>query len=199
MKVYYDTEFLEDGRTIELISIGMVREDGEEYYAIHAGMPWREIWRHEWLRQNVVPYLPTKSGMIVHPNGYEEPYRYLDVSKPEVKSKTTIKHEVEKFLHDAHVPDNSLELWGWYSSYDHVVLAQLFGKMIDLPKFVPMWTNDIRQEFRRFGNPSFRPPVNIKHHALADAQHNKKLHEFIIDYEHNKKLSEHEPSIPTQK
>jgi hypothetical protein len=32
--IYYDEEFLEDGRTIELISIGLVREDGAEYYAV---------------------------------------------------------------------------------------------------------------------------------------------------------------------
>jgi hypothetical protein len=28
MKYYYDTEFIEDGRTIDLISIGIVAEDG---------------------------------------------------------------------------------------------------------------------------------------------------------------------------
>ena len=30
----YDFEFLEDGSTIEPISIGMVCEDGREYYAV---------------------------------------------------------------------------------------------------------------------------------------------------------------------
>lgn len=33
MKIWFDTEFIEDGRTIDLISIGMVSEDGREYYA----------------------------------------------------------------------------------------------------------------------------------------------------------------------
>ena len=33
MKIFFDTEFIEDGKTIDLISIGMVREDGETYYA----------------------------------------------------------------------------------------------------------------------------------------------------------------------
>jgi len=28
MKIWFDTEFYEDGRTIDLISIGLVREDG---------------------------------------------------------------------------------------------------------------------------------------------------------------------------
>ena len=34
MKYFYDTEFIEDGSTIELISIGVVAEDGREYYAV---------------------------------------------------------------------------------------------------------------------------------------------------------------------
>lgn len=34
MRYFYDTEFIEDGHTIELISIGVVAEDGREYYAV---------------------------------------------------------------------------------------------------------------------------------------------------------------------
>ena len=33
MRVFFDTEFIEDGRTIDLISIGMARQDGRTYYA----------------------------------------------------------------------------------------------------------------------------------------------------------------------
>lgn len=32
MKIWFDTEFIEDGKTIDLISIGMLREDGAELY-----------------------------------------------------------------------------------------------------------------------------------------------------------------------
>ena len=35
MRYYLDTEFIEDGKTIDLISIGLVSEDGREYYAIN--------------------------------------------------------------------------------------------------------------------------------------------------------------------
>ena len=34
MRFFYDTEFIEDGDTIELISIGIVGDDGREYYAV---------------------------------------------------------------------------------------------------------------------------------------------------------------------
>ncbi|MGH3782429.1 MAG: polyadenylate-specific 3'-exoribonuclease AS, partial [Pseudonocardiaceae bacterium] len=34
MRFFYDCEFIEDGVTIELISIGVVDEQGREYYAV---------------------------------------------------------------------------------------------------------------------------------------------------------------------
>lgn len=32
MRIWFDTEFIEDGKTIDLISIGLVRDDGSELY-----------------------------------------------------------------------------------------------------------------------------------------------------------------------
>lgn len=60
-----------------------------------------------------------------------------------------------------------------YGAYDHVVLCQLFGRMIDLPKGFPMWTNDLRQETERLGvNRAADFPVQPdgEHNALADAR-----------------------------
>jgi hypothetical protein len=34
VKYFYDCEFLEDGKTIDFISIGIVAEDGREFYAV---------------------------------------------------------------------------------------------------------------------------------------------------------------------
>ena len=53
-KIFFDTEFYEDGKTIDLISIGMVREDGEIYYAEAEYNPPPTT---EWLQKNVVPHL----------------------------------------------------------------------------------------------------------------------------------------------
>ena len=33
-RFFIDTEFVEDGKTIDLISIGIVCEDGREFYAV---------------------------------------------------------------------------------------------------------------------------------------------------------------------
>ena len=57
MRYFYDTEFIDDGRTIELISIGVAAEDGREYYAISTEFdPDRA---GAWVRKHVLPKLPS--------------------------------------------------------------------------------------------------------------------------------------------
>lgn len=61
MRFWFDTEFYEDGKKIQLISIGVVAEDGRTYYAetVHASLA---ACSSDWLRKNVAPHL--KSGRI---------------------------------------------------------------------------------------------------------------------------------------
>src|ERR1700761_5160219 len=50
MRYFYDCEFIEDGRTIELVSIGVVDEAGREFYAVSTEFdPSRAI---PWVRDN---------------------------------------------------------------------------------------------------------------------------------------------------
>lgn len=55
MRICFDTEFIEDGRTIDLLSIGFVREDGAMYYAEPAETDRSRA--SEWVQENVLPYL----------------------------------------------------------------------------------------------------------------------------------------------
>lgn len=184
MRVFYDTEFLENGRTIDLISIGMVSDDGREYYAVNAAAPMDRIRTEPWLMANVVPHLP------LTPESQPALERYLansianhreawsvelDVTRPAVKEPEEIADGVRDFLQAI----DDVELWAWYAAYDHVVLAQLFGRMIDLPPGIPMWTNDLRQECHRLGNPPMPPQQTGEHNALADARHNRVMARFM--------------------
>jgi hypothetical protein len=163
VRIFYDTEFIEDGKTIELISIGMVAEDGRELYAVNADAPWKRITKHEWLMANVVPHLPQPHGDWIR----QIPKSWLiDFHNPCVKRKSAIADEVRAFVQAT--PD--AELWAWYGAYDHVAYAQLFGRMIDLPDGFPMWTNDLRQEVQRRGNPALPKQESAEHNALADAR-----------------------------
>ena len=170
----YDTEFLEDGRTIDLISIGMVADDGREYYAVNSAIDqWtpggsaqlnKRITKHNWLMENVVPHLP----LVKPPSRFEGNWSWsLDKSSTLVKPHWVIANEVREFILATPEP----ELWAWYAAYDHVALCQLWGSMIRLPKGIPMWTNDLKQEAERVGNPDL-PPLGgaTEHHALHDAR-----------------------------
>ncbi len=161
----YDTEFLEDGRTIDLISIGIVCEDGREYYAVNSDMPVDRIDRNPWLLKFVAPTLP---GEVRNSGIGISKFFTLDKKSTLVKPKWVIANEVREFL----LAGTEVELWADYAAYDHVALAQLWGRMIDLPNGLPMYTNDLQQALRN--TPAgFEPPKQVEglHNALADAHH----------------------------
>lgn len=165
----YDTEFLEDGRTIELISIGIVAADGREYYAVNADAPWGRIKKDKWLRDNVLHSLPGQMGReVVRRNGYtvERSGFQLDTKDVRVKPHWVIANEVRDFL----LADGVPELWADYAAYDHVVLCQLWGRMIDLPPGLPMWTRDLQHEAASHRLHIPEQPSGA-HNALEDARH----------------------------
>lgn len=172
MKIYYDTEFLEDGKTIELISIGLVREDGLKYYAVSKDLPFGPISRHPWLMENVMPSLPVRTG-----HAYSWDLDHPDFKH--VKTRDQIADEVQDFVQCTPEP----QLWAWYGAYDHVALCQLWGRMIDLPSGVPMFTNDLKQEAVRLGNPTMPRQADAEHNALADAEHNMAMARFLAGLE----------------
>lgn len=174
MRVFYDCEFLEDGTTIELISIGLVAEDGRELYAVNADMPVKRIVKHDWLMTNVVPHLPRLHGDARLHAGRRNPLA-VDWRHSAVKPHWLIADEVRAFIQATPDP----QLWAWYGAYDHVALCQLWGRMIDLPEGVPMWTNDLKQEAMRLSNPDMPEQAEGEHNALADARHNQVMAQYL--------------------
>jgi hypothetical protein len=164
--IWYDTEFLEDGHTIELISIGMVREDMAKLYLINGEFDLGKLLRHDWLMENVFPHLPAKleeDGMPVWDFDHE------DARIGRLYPRWRIRAAVKDFVLQLPAP----VLWADYGAYDHVVLCQLFGRMIDLPDGFPMWTGDVQQEAQRLGYPVLPLDETVgvnEHHALADAE-----------------------------
>lgn len=58
MRFWFDTEFIEDGRTIDLLSIGIVAEDGRTYYAEPLEADWSRA--SPWVQENVIPFMEGK-------------------------------------------------------------------------------------------------------------------------------------------
>jgi hypothetical protein len=142
MKFWFDTEFHEDGRTIDLISIGVVAEDGREYYA-ETDFAAEKAGYTDWLKANVQPHLSR--------GGEAE------------RSRQIIRRELVEFMGDAP------EIWAYYADYDWVALCQLHGTMMDLPKGWPMYCRDLKQLVDQCGNPHLPAQTTTEHHALADA------------------------------
>ena len=152
MKIFFDTEFIEDGKTIELLSIGMVRDDGASYYAESSEAHYGNA--SDWVRENVLPHL-----------GHLPP-----------KDPAVIRREIVSFVGDAP------EFWGYYADYDWVVLCQLFGRMVDLPKTWPMFCLDIKQLAWQCGNPKLpKPAGGLEHHALRDAAWNRESWKYLME------------------
>ena len=206
MKYFYDTEFLEGTQktwiggktkpTIDLISIGIVCEDGREYYAISKDFNLKEAWnrydekiqhfsgdmrnqfpngrkyRVYWIRENVLKpifqellYSGHKKARLPLPKSSEKQFTYKNLKKLIQgfgKSNIQIAKELKHFIYEKEdvlynkqelgfnsVGDvkSKIQLYGYYSAYDHVALSWIFGKMIDLPKGFPMYTRDLKQMF----------------------------------------------------
>lgn len=172
MKIFLDTEFLDDGRTIDLISIALVAEDGREMYAVSSQFNQGAVHQHGWLMANVWPSLPT----LRPPHGQRGTDR-IDVTHDDVHPRPRIAEMVREFILATPNP----ALWAYYAAYDHVALAQLFGPMTDLPAGIPMQTDDLVTEAKRLGlTPRELPQQDEGHHnALADARHNAVIAQFL--------------------
>lgn len=168
MRYFYDFEFEEDGLAIIPISLGMVAEDGRELYLVNHGYmdSWRYgetfFWKgHEskpfpWLIDNVLSHI-TDADVREFGEDYD---RWGSRVQEFISNQGKINDRKE------------VELWGYYSAYDHVALAQMFGPMINLPKPIPMFTNDL-MTIRRGREITFSPEK--EHHALYDAKWNMKV------------------------
>ena len=151
MKIWFDTEFIEDGKTIDLISIGMVREDGSIYYAENVECDLSRA--SQWVKDNV----------LVHLGGKAPPLRRYQIA-----------NDVRAFAGE------KPEFWAYYADYDWVVLCQLFGTMMQLPEGWPMYCRDVKQFCDELGNPPLiKQTEGPEHNALADAIWTKKAWEFL--------------------
>lgn len=151
---FYDMEFIEAPGKIDVISIGIVNEEGRELYLCNLDADLSCA--NDWVQRNVIPKLP------IIPN---------DIW---VK-KDVLAERILAFL--APSKKDPVELWGNFAAYDHVALCWLFGDMESLPEGMPMITFDIQQEK---GNIAIPPPLDdYEHNALYDAQWNRHAYFWI--------------------
>ncbi len=182
MKYFLDTEFHEFKKkpfigkpidTIELISIGIVAEDGRGLYLISKDFDIKAAWNNEWLRNNVLKSIYYELMFEKNAPGTDEFFSYKTIKQLINKYGKTNKEIAEKvklFVSNWQVYFNVVgemyyagadpvdstklkcEFYGYYSDYDWVVFCWLFGRMIDLPKGFPMYCIDLKQELDNKAN-----------------------------------------------
>jgi hypothetical protein len=143
---FLDTEFSESPGQLDLISIGLVCEDGREFYTV-LGDGWTYERCNPWVQEHVLPNLGARPRM----------------------TRADARERLLAFVgHGTFGPDAGPEFWGYYADYDWVAFCWLFGAMIDLPKGWPMYCRDLKQRADDLG---LRLPYsNDTHNALEDAR-----------------------------
>jgi hypothetical protein len=154
VKYFFDTEFIEDGKTIDLLSIGIVCEDGRELYMKNAEADLDKA--SPWVRVNVLPHLAYQVGY----------------------SKDVIRDQVKSFV--SATPDLKPEFWAYYADYDWVVLCQLFGTMMELPEHWPMYCHDLKQYVDDHNVGILPEKPSIEHNAICDARWVKSSYEHAV-------------------
>lgn len=182
MKFYIDSEFIEDGKTIELISIGIVCEDGREFYRINSDCDLTQA--NDWVKENVIKQLP-----LPDPIDTSSPWMPRQMIRRDLAlflgcepSNSDIDCRSYELRHDMPKP----ELWVYYGDYDWVVLCQIFGTMMDLPRGLPMYAMDLKQWCKQLGDPELPAQVKGEHNALSDAKWNRAVWQFLDEYSRTK-------------
>jgi hypothetical protein len=165
---FLDTEFVERPSTIELISVGIVCENGKEFYGINGEADLSGA--SDWVQKNVLQPMPEYNpigNQFRRTNGVYKRY--------------SLANEIHDFvcMQTAGL-EWSPEFWGYYADYDWVVFCWLFGPMIRLPKGYPMYCRDIKQLCDLYGNPKLPKEPDAEHNALADARWNMQAFNFLV-------------------
>lgn len=150
---WFDTEFIDDAHSIDLVSIGIVSETGS-YYAVSNEFDASKA--DDWVKTKVLSQLPDPATW---------------------KSRLQIKREIVQFIGKA-----TPEFWVYNGAYDWVAFCQLFGHIRDLPKGYPWYANDLKQLAHMVGAPDYPLPGEGRHNALEDARWNRLSWKFLMEY-----------------
>lgn len=197
LKYFIDTEFIEGfhkpmfGKRrhfIDLISIGIVCEDGRRYYAISNEYNPKDA--DDWVKVNVIVPMYVD---VVH-GDRRNTWSALNFHKSPLyaKSNAQIADDIRLFFgcwRDQHFwrAPEGIQVYGYYADYDWVLFCSLFGRMIDLPKGFPMYCRDEKQYLDEMYGPRVSevkswpdfPKEKNEHHALDDAEWIFELHKFL--------------------
>jgi len=172
MKYFLDTEFIERPNQIDLISIGLVCEDGREYYSISTEYNYYKA--SDWVKENVIlpMYLQEVNGD--NRNRFDVAFFQRSYGRTLLQIRKDLLDFIQVTKYE------KPEFWGYYSDYDWVVFCWIFGKMIDLPKGYPMYCNNLQQLYDNNDIEVVITEQKNEHNALDDARWNKEFYSSML-------------------
>jgi hypothetical protein len=140
-KLFFDTEFTGLHQKTTLISIGIVAETGQTFYAEFTDYAIIQV--DDWLKENVINRLFLKELLF----GNEKASCFANGSFAGFNNIEGIRNDLEKWL----VQFESVEMWSDCLSYDWVLFNQIFGHAFNIPKNVYYIPFDICTLFKLKG------------------------------------------------
>lgn len=139
MNLFFDTEFTGLHKDTTLVSIGIIAESGEIFYAEITDYDKSQV--NPWLQENVIDklFLNDKNST---------PFKIFSKYFPKFKfvsgPKSGVSNELKKWLNQFDANDK-IRFVSDVSHYDFVLLIDLFGSAFDLPENVCPACYDINQ------------------------------------------------------
>jgi len=175
MNYFLDTEFIEKPNTIQLISIGIVCEDGREYYALSSEYNYEDA--NDWVKENVIKPLYEKHvGISLR----DKEFTIENFHKMLGTSISRIRKGILKFVGYPKYKTGKPKFWGYFADYDWVVFSWIFGRMIDLPEGFPMYCRDLKQ-IMDAKNVLSLPAPEGEHDVMVDARWNRDLYKYLME------------------
>jgi hypothetical protein len=180
MKVFFDTEFTGLHQNTTLISIGLIAEDGETFYAEFTDHDKGQI--DQWIQDNVI------DNLLILTNGT---YAFrLNPSKDGIETDEGYfaghTYYIQTKLRDWFCQWDKVEIWSDCLSYDWVLFNQIFGHAFNIPKNIYYIPFDICTLMKVKGvdpdinREEFACTTGKKHNALHDARVIKECYDKLM-------------------
>ncbi|KRN84193.1 hypothetical protein IV75_GL000903 [Carnobacterium maltaromaticum] len=193
MKVFMDTEFTGLHKGTTLISIGLVSENGESFYAELTDYDKSQV--DVWLQENVIDNLILAKDPAY--DGYGTSMWDLQTNATTAKgTNEIIKYRLSEWFSDLGGRDKKLEkieIWSDCLAYDWILFNNIYGDAFGIPDDVYYIPFDICTAFKLKGiDPDISREEFIansvegdKHNALYDAKVIKACYEKLMEVSNN--------------
>lgn len=191
MRYWLDTEFV--AQTLDLISIGVVAEDGREYYAQSVEADWPSA--DGWVQEHVIAKLADCTGDAKYVSNLWRQRQLHANGRCQDDCPWDRNAHIANVLRDFCDPERfgSPEFWTDCGAFDFVIVSHLFGDFSQWPSGWPYYFNDLQQWVMMLGNPGLPVQASGEHQALEDARHNRTRWEFLNNYTLNSGASVYLP------